>query len=80
MKPVEALALVGGYVDEELLARNEYLAAENEILRSKLNGKIKLTNDERIRLATIGNRIGKKALEDVAHIACGQNIKISFFP
>jgi transposase len=25
MKPVDALALVGGYVDEELLARNEYL-------------------------------------------------------
>jgi len=68
MKPVEALALVGGYVDGELLARNEYLAAENEILRSKLDGKIKLTRDERIRLATIGNRIGKKALEDVAHI------------
>lgn len=35
MKPIEAMALVGGYVDEELLARNEYLAAENEIL-SKL--------------------------------------------
>ncbi len=68
MKPVEALAMVGGYVDEELLARNEYLAAENEILRSKIEGKITLTNDERIRLATIGNRIGKKALEDVAHI------------
>lgn len=68
MKPVEALALVGGYVDEELLARNEYLATENEILHSKINGKIKLTHDERIRLATIGNRIGKKALEDVAHI------------
>ena len=68
MKPVEALALVGGYVDEELLARNEYLAAENEILRSKVDGTIKLTNEERIRLATIGKRIGKKALEDVAHI------------
>ncbi len=44
------------------MARNEYLAAENEILRSKIDGKIKLTNSERIRLATIGNRIGKKAL------------------
>ena len=36
MESVEALALVGGYVDEELLIRNEYLAAENEILKSKL--------------------------------------------
>ena len=35
MEAVEALALVGGHVDKELLLRNEYLAAENEILRSK---------------------------------------------
>ena len=34
MKAVEALALVGGHVDEELLKRNEYLAAESEIRRS----------------------------------------------
>ena len=51
MKAVEALALVGGYVDQELLLRNEYLAAENEILRSKLPGRIQMTEAERIRLA-----------------------------
>ena len=32
------MALVAGHVDEELLLRNEYLAAENEILRSKIPG------------------------------------------
>ena len=32
MEAVEALALVAGRVDEELLLRNEYLAIENEIL------------------------------------------------
>jgi hypothetical protein len=36
MEAVEALALVGGHVEEELLVRNEYLAAENKILKSKL--------------------------------------------
>ncbi len=36
MKSEEALALVGGHVDEELLVRNEYLATENEILKSKI--------------------------------------------
>lgn len=36
MKAIEALALVSGHVEEELLKRNEYLAAENEILRSKI--------------------------------------------
>jgi hypothetical protein len=32
MKTEEALVMIGGHVDEELLLRNEYLAAENEIL------------------------------------------------
>ena len=31
-KSIEALALVGGYVDDELLIRNEYLAAEKEMV------------------------------------------------
>jgi len=33
MEVVEALALVNGHVEEELLIRNEYLAAENKILK-----------------------------------------------
>ena len=33
------LAYVTGTVDQELLARNEYLAAENRILKSQLNGR-----------------------------------------
>jgi len=66
MEPVEALALVSGRVDEELLLRNEYLAAENEILKSKFNGSLQLDNFERIRLAKIGKRIGLKALREIA--------------
>ena len=37
------LAYVSGTVDQELLARNEYLAAENRILKSQLNGRLKLS-------------------------------------
>jgi putative transposase len=33
------LAYVTGRVDEELLARNEYLTAENRILKAQLNGR-----------------------------------------
>ena len=33
----EVLVLVGGHVDSELLLRTEYLAAENEVLRSQLS-------------------------------------------
>src|SRR5262245_41424928 len=45
------LAYVTGTVDQELLARNEYLAAENRILKAKLNGRPKLSDAER---ATLG--------------------------
>ncbi len=74
MEAVEAPALVAGHADEELLLRNEYLAAENEILRSKLNGRPRLTHSERIRLARLGKRLGLKALADVAAIVKPETI------
>ena len=74
MKTEEALAMIGGHVDEELLLRNEYLAAENEILRRKIQGRIELSNTERIRLAKIGQKIGIKALRDVAMIVKPETI------
>src|SRR5713101_9668712 len=36
------LAFVTGMVDQELLARIEYLAAENHILKAQLKGRLKL--------------------------------------
>ena len=68
MKAVEVLALIGSHVTKEVLLRNEYLAAENEILRSKIKGRLKLTDEERVRLAKIGQRLGKKALAEVGAI------------
>ena len=44
------LAYVTGTVDQELLARNEYLAAENRILKSQLNGRLRLSDAERAML------------------------------
>jgi hypothetical protein len=35
------LAYVTGLVDQELLARTEYLAAENRILKAQLKGRLK---------------------------------------
>ena len=74
MEAVEALALVAGHVDEELLLRNEYLAAENEILRSKIQGRVPMSNDERIRLAKLGKLIGTKALKDIAVIVTPETV------
>jgi hypothetical protein len=40
------LTYVTGTVDQELLARNEYLAAENRILKAQLNGRRNLSDAE----------------------------------
>lgn len=48
------LAYISGSIDEELIKRNEYLAAENRILRSHIEGRLRLTNPERITLAKLG--------------------------
>src|ERR1700736_1710339 len=63
------LAYVTGSVNQELLLQNEYLAAENRILRSNLPTRLRLTNPERITLAEIGKRLGRKALREVACVA-----------
>ncbi len=74
MEPLEALALISGQVEEEVLIRNEYLAAENEILKSKLKGRIVFKDRERIRLAKIGKQLGLKALKDIACIVKPETI------
>jgi putative transposase len=55
-------------VDEELLLRNEYLTAENRILRDQIKGRVPLTDAERQTLAGIAKKLGKKALAEVAQI------------
>ena len=62
------LAYVTGSVDEELLRRNEYLVAENRILRAQILGGVKLSDGEHRTLAEIGKRLGRQALTEVASI------------
>ena len=54
------LAYITGSVDQELLSRNEYLVAENRILRNQLHGGLRLADGERRTLAEIGNRSGSE--------------------
>ena len=63
------LAFVTGLVNQELLLRNEYLMAENRILRSRLPSGLRLSNPERSTLAEIAKRLGRKALKDIAEVA-----------
>ena len=63
------LAFVTGLVNHELLLRNEYLVAENRILRAHLPARLQLSDAERSTLAEIAKRLGRKALKDIARVA-----------
>ena len=63
------LAFVTGMVDQDLLARIEYLAAENRILKAQLRGRLKLSDAERATLGEVGHRLGRKVLGEVANVA-----------
>src|SRR5919109_1605788 len=62
------LASITGTVDQELLLRNEYLVTENRILRHQLTGRVRLRDGERTPLATMGQKLSKQALKEVATI------------
>src|ERR1035441_8989662 len=68
------LAYITGSVDQELLLRNEFLVPDNRILKNQLKGRVQLTDLERISLAEIGKRLGRRALEEVAQIVRPETI------
>ena len=46
------LATLSGSVDQELLLRNEYLVAENRILKNQIKKRLRLTDPEGIQRST----------------------------
>ncbi len=66
---LQVLAYVTGGINQELLLRNEYLAAENHILKSQIKGRVRLSDGERATLAEIAKRLGRKALREITCIA-----------
>ncbi len=68
------LAYITGSVDEELLQRNEYLASDDQIVRSQIKGRVRLNDADRIRLPEIGKRLGRRALAEVARIVRPETI------
>ena len=68
-KWVRLLAYITGLVNQERLLQNEYLVAENRILRAHLPSRLRLSDPQRSTLAEIGKRLGRKALAEVARVA-----------
>jgi putative transposase len=71
MEWARILTYITGTVDHELLLRNEYLVAENRILRGQL---LKFSDAERVKLGEIGRRLGRKALGEVETAALPDSI------
>src|SRR5499427_2420737 len=59
-KWVRPLAYITGLVNQELLLQNEYLAAENRILRDHLPSRLRWSDPQRSTLAEIGRRLGSQ--------------------
>jgi hypothetical protein len=65
---VRLLGYVTGLVNQQLHLQNEYLAAENLILRAHLQKQLRLTEPQRTTLAEIGKRMGRKVLQQIARV------------
>jgi hypothetical protein len=63
---LQLLAYVTGSINQEVLLRNEYLLAENHILKSQIKGRLRLSDGEKATLAGIAKRVGRKALQEIA--------------
>ena len=74
------LAYVTGTVDQELLLRNEYLAAENRILKAQIKTRLRLTDAKRVTLAEIAHRLGRKALEVLTLRGVGHLLRAVLYP
>ena len=94
-KWVRLLAYVTGLVNQRLLLQNEYLVAENRILRSHLPARLLLTDPERSTLAEIGKGcatwklrlgsparlpVGLKATIEMAAAKCEEGVSTTHGP
>jgi putative transposase len=68
------LGSISESVNDHLRLRNDYLMAENRILRNQIAGRVQLTDSERKELAEIGAKLGKQALAEIATVAQADTI------
>jgi len=61
------LAALAGWINRHRQAAIDYLRQENRVLHEQLGGRqLRLTDDQRRRLAIAGKAVGRKALGDLA--------------
>jgi hypothetical protein len=68
------LAALVGWLSQRQQDAVAYLIEENRILRVHVRGRLRLTDEERRRLAMLGHRLGRRRLRDVATIVTPDTI------
>jgi hypothetical protein len=70
LSPVRLLLVtLAGWVNRHQQQVIEYLVEENHVLKEQLKGRrLRLTDDQRRRLAATGQRLGRRVLRKVATI------------
>jgi hypothetical protein len=69
------LAALFGWLDRQELDVIEFLREEKRLLKTQLHGRrLRLSDDERRRLAVIGQRLGRRTLARVASIVTPDTI------
>lgn len=69
------IVAVAGWINRDQQAVIDYLVEENRVLKGQLRGRrLRLTDDERRRLAVKGKALGRKLLEEVAGIVTPDTI------
>ena len=69
------VAALAGWISRQQDAVIEYLREENRVLKQQLgHGRLRLTDDQRRRLAVRGKAIGRRALAEVASIVTPDTI------
>src|SRR5262244_3830380 len=68
------LVTLAGWINRHQQYVIEYLTAENRVLKGQLTGRVRLTDDERRRLAAKGRRLGRRLLRQVATIVTPDTI------
>jgi hypothetical protein len=76
LHPLRVLLLsLAGWISSQQQQVIEYLVEENRVLREQMKGRrLRLTDEQRRRLAAKGKRIGRKALNRVASIVTPDTI------
>jgi hypothetical protein len=68
------LAALVGWLDQRQQQAVAYLTEENRILRGHVRGRLRLTDEERQRLARHGHRLGRRRLSEIATIVTPDTI------